>query len=229
MHPEVKSRKRGKCSKCGMTLRPASDEIVIPAVESSSSESNANVEAVKQMQIPDTSVLDQDGRKLRFYSDLVKGKVVAINFIFTTCTTICPPLTATFRRLQEELEKRGSNNVQLISISVDPATDVPERLKAFAADFRAAEGWTFVTGDKQQIRSLLSALGAAVEDKNNHTPMVLIGNDKVGYWTRTYGLAPVSKLVELINDAMTRTSASVSKLELPKRSHRTTLNEAKRR
>src|SRR6185295_9494228 len=85
------------------------------------------------LRIPDTVVYDQDGKKLHFYTDLVKGKTVAINFIFTTCATICPPLTATFRKVQQELGGRKGSDVQLISISVDPVTDVPERLKAFSA------------------------------------------------------------------------------------------------
>jgi len=119
--------------------------------------------AAPTLKIPDATVYNQNGRRLNFYTDLVKGKTVAINFIFTTCTTICPPLTATFRRVQQNLalEQKGSD-VQLISISVDPVTDTPERLQDFAAKFKAGPGWTFVTGDKQEIDSLLRALGAAV-------------------------------------------------------------------
>src|SRR5205085_7081034 len=135
-------------------------------------------------QIPDVPVYDQNGRRLRFYSDLVKGKTVAINFIFTTCTTICPPLTATFRKVQQELGDRVGGDVQLISVSVDPATDIPERLKDYSDKFHAGPGWTFVTGDRQEISLLLKALGANSGDKNNHSPMVLVGNDRAAYWTR---------------------------------------------
>ncbi|HYY42461.1 MAG TPA: SCO family protein, partial [Pyrinomonadaceae bacterium] len=129
------------------------------------------------------------------------GRTVAINFIFTTCTTICPPLTATFRKVQQELGVRGGRDVSLISISVDPTTDVPERLLDFSAKFKAAPGWTFVTGSKPEIDQLLDALGAGVADKTQHTPMILIGNDSAGYWTRTYGLAPVATLLKAINEA----------------------------
>ncbi|HEU4391351.1 MAG TPA: SCO family protein, partial [Blastocatellia bacterium] len=154
--------------------------------------------------IPDIPVLDQDGRSLHFYSDLVKGKTVAINFIFTTCTTICPPLTATFRRVQQELGSKLGTDVALVSISVDPNTDVPARLKAFSAKFDARPGWTFVTGSKLEIDRLLRSLNAYVPDKIDHTPIVLVINDNVGYWTRSYGLTPAGTLVKVISEAAAR-------------------------
>jgi len=160
------------------------------------------------MHIPDVELLDQNGRKLHFYSDLVKGQTVAINFIFTTCTTICPPLGATFARVQKEL---GDKDVRFISISVDPATDTPERLKAWGAKFHAGAGWTFVTGDKPLVDELLRALGASSARREDHTPTILIGNDVSGTWTRTYGLAKTSQLVQIINDTMVGTAAETSK------------------
>jgi cytochrome oxidase Cu insertion factor (SCO1/SenC/PrrC family) len=210
MDPEVRSGKPGKCPKCGMRLRKASDEASAKSAEVADktiSESRAND---ARAQIPDTTVYDQEGRRLRFYSDLVKGKTVAINFIFTTCTTICPPLTATFRRVQQELGDRVGRDVALISVSVDPTTDVPERLKTFSTKFHAGPGWTFVTGDKQEVTLLLKALGANAGDKTNHSPMVLVGNDRAGYWTRTYGLAPAGTLVQIISDASTKTAAKAA-------------------
>jgi cytochrome oxidase Cu insertion factor (SCO1/SenC/PrrC family) len=153
---------------------------------------------------PDTTVLDQNGKRLSFYTDLVKGKTVAINFIFTTCTTICPPMTATFRRVQKELEGRTERDVNLISVSVDPVTDVPERLQAFAAKFNAGPGWTFVTGAKPDMDQLLKSLGVGVGDKNDHTSLVLIGNEKTGHWTRVYGLAPASVLARTISEMADR-------------------------
>ena len=163
-----------------------------------SSKPTAGDSAGESPRIPDVPVLDQTGRRLNFYTDLVKGKTVAINFIFTTCTTVCPPLGATFARVQKELAGR---DVHLISISVDPATDTPERLKAWGEKFKAGPGWTLVTGAKPQVDELLKALGAATASPSDHTPTVLVGNDAKGQWTRAYGLAPPSKLVQLINDA----------------------------
>ena len=201
MHPEVVSTRPIKCPKCGMALR------IVKSNEASASSAPSNnvpepvteqADSGAPLRIPDTPVYDQNGKRLNFYTDLVKGRTVAINFIFTTCTTICPPLTATFRRVQLDLGEHAGRDVQLISISVDPTVDVPERLQAFAAKFKAGPGWTFVTGDKFEIDQLLKALGAAVADKNDHTPMILIGNEPAGYWTRTYGLSSPSTIARIL-------------------------------
>jgi len=191
MHPEVQSKKRGKCPKCKMDLvrQTASAAVnTAPTVAPGSG---------KKLNIPDVEVLDQDGKAIHFYSDLVKGKTVAINFIFTNCTTICPPLGATFARLQRELTGK---DVHFISISVDPLTDTPERLKAWGAKFKAGAGWTFVTGNKPEIDELLRALGATAARREDHTPSIIIGNDAKDVWTRSYGLATTTQMVTLIEN-----------------------------
>ncbi|HKP14152.1 MAG TPA: SCO family protein, partial [Blastocatellia bacterium] len=160
--------------------------------------------------IPDTPVLDQDGRRLSFYSDLVKGKVVAINFIFTTCTTICPPLGATFAKVGELGGEHFGADFQLISISVDPTTDTPQRLKAWAAKFNAKPGWTLVTGRQQDIDALLKALGGFSASPRDHTPTVLIIGDSQGVMTRAYGLAPPAKLLSIIDAAGKGVAADAS-------------------
>jgi protein SCO1 len=190
-----------------MDLRLVKDKVdgaAAPASNTANSTTTPQTEAsgtTSSLRIPDATVYNQNGRRLNFYTDLVKGKTVAINFIFTTCTTICPPLTATFRRVQQQLGERAGSDIALISISVDPTTDTPERLHDFAAQFDAGPGWTFVTGDKAEIDSLLRAFGAAVPDKNDHTPTILVGNDAINYWTRTYGLSSPTVLVKLITEA----------------------------
>lgn len=146
---------------------------------------------------------DQDGNRRKFYSDLIKDKTVAINFIFTTCTTICPPLAATFARVQKGMGEKVGRDVFFISISVDPATDTPERLKAWGAKFKAGAGWTFVTGAKADMDRLMAALGGSIARPEDHSPMVLIGNEPAGYWTRAYGLSPPGRLVEMIEAART--------------------------
>ncbi|MBD0324891.1 MAG: SCO family protein [Pyrinomonadaceae bacterium] len=214
MHPEVTSNKRGRCPKCGMNLTAQSNadqQKEVAASDNTTTDAKRTDETLSSKpRIPDTSVLDQNGQRLNFYTDLVKGKTVAINFIFTTCQGVCPPLTATFRRVQQALGERVGRDIQLISISVDPTTDVPERLKAFSEKFKAGPGWTFVTGSKQAIDSLLSSLGGYAPDKNDHTPMILIGNDPAGFWTRTYGLSPATQIVNLVNDAASKSTATTT-------------------
>jgi cytochrome oxidase Cu insertion factor (SCO1/SenC/PrrC family) len=204
MHPNVTSASPGRCRECGMALKaePKTEAGAQTKTEAPSrpAATGAGPQSGEAPRIADVPVLDQDGRRLNFYTDLVKGRTVAINFVFTTCTTVCPPLSATFRKVQQELGERAGRDVHLISISVDPVTDTPERLKSFAAKFKAGPGWTFVTGGKPEIGALLKALGAATPDKNDHTPMILVGNDAAGRWTRTYGLAPASALVKVIGE-----------------------------
>jgi protein SCO1/2 len=150
------------------------------------------------LNIPDVTVRTQDGEEKSFYSDLVAGRTVAINFVFTTCTTICPPMGANFGRLQDELGERLGRDVHLISVSVDPTTDTPQRLKAWGAKFGARDGWTLVTGEQQTVERLLKALQVFNADINEHSPVVLIGNDAAGEWTRAYGLAGPKKLEEIV-------------------------------
>jgi cytochrome oxidase Cu insertion factor (SCO1/SenC/PrrC family) len=211
MHPEIKSAKRGKCPKCQMALRLVKSGHVADTGSASDKETMAEqkpaqaapaANSTRKMVIPDIVVLDQDGKAVHFYSDLVKDKTVVINFIFTTCTTICPPLAATFARVQQGMGDKVGRDVHFISISVDPLTDTPERLKAWGAKFKAGAGWTFVTGDKQEMDKLLNALGASVARREDHTPTVLVGNDAKDIWTRTYGLARTSQMVGLIMNVM---------------------------
>jgi cytochrome oxidase Cu insertion factor (SCO1/SenC/PrrC family) len=212
MHPSVRSKSPGKCPKCKMNLRLVKHEDAEHDAHKAAGAQSATPAPVvakygggassSRMAIPDVELLDQDGRKIHFYSDLVKDKVVAINFIFTTCTTICPPLGATFARVQKELGERAGRDVHFISISVDPVTDTPERLKAWGAKFKAGASWTFVTGSKPQVDELLRSLSASSASREDHSPTVLIGNEARGQWTRTYGLAKPSQLVSIINDAI---------------------------
>jgi cytochrome oxidase Cu insertion factor (SCO1/SenC/PrrC family) len=188
MHPAINASAAGRCPKCGMNLvraKPENGRSVVGPRE-------------RSMSIPDVELLNHDGRKVHFYSDLVKGRTVAINFIFTTCTTICPPMGATFARVQKELKNLDTH---LISISVDPVTDTPERLKAWGAKFKAEPRWTFVTGDKQKIDELLRALAASTARPADHSPTIIIGNDAMGQWTRAYGLARPSQIVQIIEKA----------------------------
>ena len=200
MHPDVTSSKPGKCYKCKMALRLTRPKPNNPAPPVTKPNEPG---AVSSPRLPDVAVQNQNGKTLNFYTDLVKGKVVAVNFVFTTCTAICPSLTATFRRVQQQLAEQKVP-AQLISVSVDPTVDTPERLHEFAAKFKAEPGWTFVTGTTSDIDSILKEFGVGVANKNDHTPMVLIGNDQAGYWTRAYGLSSPTTLVKLIGEAANR-------------------------
>ncbi len=155
----------------------------------------------KPPSIADIEVTDQDGRKLRFYADLVRGHTVAIEFIYTSCDSLCPALTGILGAVQERFDARGGEQPRFISISVDPGTDTPPVLKAYAARLGARPGWTFVTGAKADISALLKSLGESAAGREAHSETVLIGNDTAGRWTRASGLAPPETLVEAISAA----------------------------
>lgn len=209
MDPEVRSKVPGKCAKCGMQLKRAAFDAETERAERSVKSDSTDV-VTDHLRIPDEWVFDQSGKKLRFYTDLIRDKTVAIEFIFTSCTTICPPMTATLRRVQQELPDSPDSQIHLISISVDPETDVPERLQAFSSKFNAGPGWSFITGGKPEITRILKALGANTPDKKQHSPIMMIGNDRAGYWTRAYGLASPATLVRVIKEAA-QTSAKIQK------------------
>jgi protein SCO1/2 len=150
----------------------------------------------------DVELIDQDGRKLRFYTDVLKNKVVAINTLFTTCTSICPPMNRNFEKMQEALGDRLGKDVFLVSISVDPATDTPPRLKEYGKRFHAKPGWLFLTGKKENVDWALYKLGQYVETKDDHTSIFIIGNEPKGLWKKAFGLAGADELIKILEDVI---------------------------
>lgn len=148
--------------------------------------------------IPDLEVYDQDGTKLRFYTDLIKGKLVVINFLFTSCEFICPMQGESFSKLQAALGKRLGRDVWLISISTDPESDTPVKLKGWGKLFGAKDGWTFVTGKQKTIERILEMLGVTAT-KTEHSPIALIGHGDKGSWIRAYGLSEPERFIELLD------------------------------
>jgi protein SCO1/2 len=150
----------------------------------------------------DVELIDQDGRKLRFYTDVLKNKIVAINTFFTTCTNICPPMNRNFERMQDALGDRLGKDVLLVSISVDPETDTPPRLKEYGRRFHARPGWIFLTGKKENVDWALYKLGQYVETKDNHTNIFIIGNEPKGLWKKAFGLAKAEELIRILEDVI---------------------------
>ena len=137
---------------------------------------------------PNVELTAQDGRKLRFYDDVIKGKAVAINAVFTTCKDVCPLETANLVRLRKVLGARLGKDVHLYSISIDPIRDTPEALKAYAEKFGAE--WTFLTGRPEDVKLVMRKL-ALIRDRDtptsresHHAASLLVGSEAVGQWTR---------------------------------------------
>ena len=156
-------------------------------------------EAAAPPRIPDVNCVDQNGKKLRFHTDLVGGKVVVISFIFTKCTAMCPIIGEGVARLQTALGDRVGRDVHLISVSTDPVTDTPEKLKAWATRLKAKEGWTMVTGEKAEMDRLLKVLIGGVSGNKTHEPLLLIGNEATNVWTEAYAYESPAKLIQQID------------------------------
>lgn len=145
--------------------------------------------------VPDVEVVTHEGKTVRFYSDLVKGRNVAVNFIFTNCSTICPASGAMFATLQKQ-----SRDLHFISISIDPAYDTPKRLTAWSKKFRSDAGWTLITGKQANIDAILKALGGPEGRSQDHNPLTIIGSDTTRTWRRLYGFPGSEKIAETVNE-----------------------------
>jgi protein SCO1 len=136
---------------------------------------------------PNVTLVTDEGRSVRFYDDLLHNKVVAINFIFTSCPDVCPMDTAHLRRVQELLGARAGRDVHLYSITVDPARDTPAVLQAYKRRFDVGPGWTFLTGAPADIALIQRKLGLIVDDDNDprdHSTSVILGNEAAGQWIK---------------------------------------------
>jgi protein SCO1 len=150
----------------------------------------------------DVVLINQNGEKVRFYSDLLAGKVIIINSFFATCKGVCLPLNRNLEKIQEALGERIGKDVYIISISVDPTVDTPPRLKEYAKKLNARPGWSFLTGDKQNVEFALMKLGHFVNEKENHLNIFIIGNERTGLWKKAIGLAPSDQLVKVVESVL---------------------------
>ena len=164
--------------------------------ESASPDDSMNV----KIHLRDLELLTADGERVRFKSDVIGDKIVAITFIYTTCTTICPIFNALFSQAQNLLGDRLGEGISLISMSLDPARDVPLRMKKEARKFKAKPGWIFLTGEKENLDQVLRGLDAYFADFTLHPPMVIIGDGKTGQWKRINGFPEPKRIVALIDE-----------------------------
>ena len=157
----------------------------------------------------DVELLNQNGEKVRFYSDVLKGKTVIVNAFFTTCTSVCPPMNRNMEKIQEVLGDRVGRDVFLVSITVDPEVDTPARLKDYAKKFHAGAGWVFLTGKKENLDWALYKLGQYVETKDDHKTIFIIGNEPTGLWKKAFGMANVAELVQVVESVVNDKGARV--------------------
>src|SRR3954454_20608240 len=161
-----------------------------------------SVNSAAEKYFSDVELINQDGQKMLFYSDVLKNNVVVINSFFTTCTSVCPPMNRNFEKVQEALGDRLGKEAFLISITVDPETDTPPRLKEYSRRFHARNGWIFLTGKKENVEWALYKLGQYVETKDDHTTIVIVGNEPKGLWKKAFGLAGPAELIQVVEDVI---------------------------
>jgi len=152
--------------------------------------------------LPNAELQDQNGASVRFVSDVAGNRIMALNFIYTDCQTACPVVSGIFSKLQSRLGDKLTKDVRMVSLSINPATDTPERLKAYAERFHAAPEWLWLTGEKTQVDALLKSLGVYSTDVANHAPVILVGDPVRGEWTRFNGLSSPDTIAARIDELL---------------------------
>ncbi len=155
---------------------------------------------------PNIELTDQDGKTHRFYDDVIAGKVVALNFIYTKCTDVCPVDTAQMRQVAQLLGDRLGRDIFFYSISIDPKNDTPDALKRYMHTFDVpSKGWTFLTGDKAEIDTLrrkLGLIGANPETLKQHATSLIIGNEKTAQWIKRSPYDHPKILANLLSESL---------------------------
>lgn len=152
------------------------------------------------VQLRDLELLTQDRQRVRFKSDVIADRLVAMTFIYTSCTTVCPVYNAIFTRLQDLLGERLGKEVVLVTMTLDPARDIPRRMKKEAKKFKAKPGWIYLTGKKQNVDQVLRGLDAYFPDFTQHPPMAIVGDGQTGTWKRFNGFPQAEHLLAMIDE-----------------------------
>ena len=156
--------------------------------------------ALTSAEIPDLWLVDQNGRKVKFYSDLIKGKVVLVHGFFTQCTAFCPMQARALVKLKDRLGDRLGRDVFIVSVSKDPVTDTPEKLSQWGKEYGVRDGWTLLTGEQAVVRKVLRDVVTEDIGTDLHETLVVIGNDRTGVWTTTDGLQRTDRIIKVIDD-----------------------------
>ena len=159
-------------------------------------------QSAAQKYFTDVQLVNQDGEKMRLYTDLLQGKTIIINSFFATCQGSCLPMMRNLQKVQEALGDRLGKDARIVSISVDPTVDTPPALKAYAKKIDAKPGWYFLTGDKANVEFALKKLGQFVDSKESHLNIFIIGNERTGLWKKAFGLAKSEELVKVVDSVM---------------------------
>jgi protein SCO1/2 len=151
------------------------------------------VRSERNYSVPDVTLVDDGDRPVRLREAFAADEPVMLNFIFTTCTAICPVMSRIFARVPQVLGRRA-DRLRLISISIDPEQDTPKRLRAYAERFGAGPRWRFLTGSVEDVKAVERAFDAYRGDKMNHRPLTLLRPAAGRPWVRLDGFASPAEL-----------------------------------
>lgn len=142
----------------------------------------------------DAQLTDQDGRVVKLRSEAIGERIVVVDFVYTTCTTVCPVLTTVMSKVQDALGP-DAGDVRLLTLSVDPARDTPARMKQYGEKFGVKAGWLWLTGPTGRVNEVLKGFGAYAPSFEDHPALILVGDARTGQWTRFYGFADPKDVV----------------------------------
>ena len=161
-------------------------------------------EKLQARYFPNFELTTHEGKKVRFYDDLIKDKIVVINFMYAQCEGVCVPVTQNLKRVQSLLGKRVGRDIFMYSITLKPDEDTPEKLKHYVQMHKLKPGWTFLTGKSDEIALLRRKLGFSDakakldKDVTNHIGMIRYGNEARQWWAMCPGQANPPWIVESI-------------------------------
>ena len=173
----------------------------VPTASTPDDDSRAQTQA---RYFPNVELVTHEGRKVRFYDDLIKDKIVLINFMYAECTGICPGITANLKRVQSLLGERVGRDIFMYSLTLKPKQDKPAALMHYVEMHRIKPGWTFLTGEPEDIEQLRRSMGFYTsnrkldKDLNNHIGMVRYGNEPRQWWGMCPGQAEPGWIVETV-------------------------------
>jgi len=159
------------------------------------------VSSIEHYQLPDINLVNVDGQNVSLTSVLASDIPVMLNLIFTTCTAVCPVMSATFEQVRHELGPRREQ-LHMVSISIDPEHDTPERLREYAMKYHADPLWAFYTGAQTEIVKLQRALQAYRGNKMNHIPLTYLRASSASPWIRIEGFASAEDLIDEYDRAL---------------------------
>ena len=161
----------------------------VNGVEDHSQHASSDKEtSLAEITLPDgLSMLNQFGDSVFLKEDVIDDKIVVIDFVYTSCTTVCPVVSSILSIVQKRFAEQMDKTVALVSITVDPTRDTPNRLLSYSKNFNSGAGWSWLSGDKKVVDKALTAMGAYTPNFEDHPSVILIGDNRNSKWYRLYG------------------------------------------